>query len=98
MLKTALDQSRVRLAGKLTMKFNLTSGAGTVTILHAMYGSDAASKWQLWYSIDDGSTWQQVDSTINTNTKVFQTATFIINISGFIRFEVRRIDDGTTSE
>ena len=78
--------------GKLTMKFNLTSGAGTVTVQHAMFGIDATSRWQLWYSIDDGSNWQQVDSTRTTNTKVFQTATFTVNISGFIRFELRKVD------
>ncbi|MDR3666545.1 MAG: hypothetical protein P4L35_06870, partial [Ignavibacteriaceae bacterium] len=83
--------------GKLTMKFNLTSGAGTVTVQHAMFGIDAPSKWQLWYSIDDGSNWTQVDSTRITNTKVFQTATFTVNISGFIRFELRKADSSAVN-
>jgi len=91
-VKNGAKSARVHYDGKMTMKFNLTSGAGIVTIQHAMYGSDAATQWQLWYSIDDGSNWLQVDSTINTNTKVFQTASFTVNKSGFIRFEVRKID------
>ena len=81
--------------GKMTMKFNLTSGAGIVTVQHAMFGIDGASKWQLWYSIDDGSNWTQLDTTRITNTKAFQTATFTVNISGFIRFEIRKADSTT---
>jgi endonuclease G len=97
-VKNGTKSVRMKLAGKLTMKFNLTSGAGIVTVQHTQYnnGFDGASKWQLWYSIDDGSNWTQVDSTRTTNTTTFQTATFTINISGFIRFEIRRIDDATT--
>jgi endonuclease G len=97
-VKNGTKSVRMKLAGKLTMKFNLTSGAGTVTVQHAQYnnGFDGPSKWQLWYSIDDGSNWTQVDSTRTTNTTTFQTATFTVNISGFIRFEFRRIDDATT--
>lgn len=91
-VKNGTKSARVHYDGRLTMKFNLTSGAGTVTIQHAMYGSDSPTQWQLWYSIDDGSNWQEVDSTINTNTKVFQTASFIVNKSGFIRFDIRKID------
>lgn len=91
-VKNGTKSARVHYDGRLTMKFNLTSGAGIVTIQHAMYGSDSPTQWQLWYSIDDGSNWQQVDSTINTNTKVFQTASFTVNISGFIRFDIRKID------
>ena len=92
-VKNGTKSVRMRNAGKLTMKFNLTSGAGIVTVQHAIYAANAPSKWQLWYSIDDGSNWHQVDSTINTtNFTVFQTATFTVNVSGFVRFEVRKID------
>jgi DNA/RNA endonuclease G (NUC1) len=91
-VKNGSRSARVHYDGKLTMKFNLNSGAGNVTILHAMYGSDSPTQWQLWYSIDGGANWQQVGATINTNTKAFQTASFIVNLSGLIRFEVRKID------
>jgi endonuclease G, mitochondrial len=95
-VKNGTKSARMR-NGKLTMKFNLTSGAGTVTIQHAMFGIDGPSKWQLWYSIDDGSNWQEVDSTITTNTKVFQTATFTVDINGFIRFELRKSDSSAVN-
>jgi endonuclease G, mitochondrial len=90
-VKNGTKSARMR-NGKLTMKFNLTSGAGIVTVQHAMFGIDGPSRWQLWYSIDDGSNWQQVDTTRIANTNVLQTASFTVNISGFIRFELRKID------
>ena len=90
-VKNGTKSARLR-NGKLTMKFNLTSGAGIVTVQHAMFGIDGPSRWQLWYSVDDGSNWQQVDTTRLANTNVLQTATFTVNISGFIRFELRKPD------
>jgi endonuclease G, mitochondrial len=95
-VKNGTKSVRMKLAGKLTMKFSLKNGAGIVTVLHAKYGIDGDSKWQLWYSTDDGASWQQKDSSITTYTKAFLTATFTMNVTGFIRFEIRRIDDGTT--
>lgn len=93
-VKNGSRSVRMRNSGKLTMKFSLTSGAGIVTILHAIYGTfDVGSQWQLWYSTDDGASWQQKDSTISTTSYLtFQTATFTFNISGYIRFEIRKID------
>ena len=85
--------ARIHLAGKMTMKFDLTSGAGTVSIQHAIYGTtDAGTKWGLWYSTDAGSNWTQADSLRTTNTRTFQQADFTLNISGLIRFEIRQID------
>ena len=97
-VKNGTHSIRVRLAGKVTMKFNYKSGVGTVTVLHARYnnGFDGPSKWQLWYSVDDGVSWTQQDSTISTDSTTLQKATFIVNKSGFIRFEIRRLDDATT--
>jgi endonuclease G len=96
--KNGTKSVRVKLAGKVTMKFNFTNGAGIVTVLHAIYknGFDGPSKWQLWYSVDDGATWAQQDSTISTNDTTLHTATFIVHKTGFIRFELRRIDDAST--
>jgi hypothetical protein len=32
------------------MKFNSINGASSVSVLHAKYGTDASSSWELWYS------------------------------------------------
>jgi endonuclease G len=33
--------------GKVTMKFNSINGASSVSVLHAKYGTDASSSWEL---------------------------------------------------
>ncbi|MBS1513075.1 MAG: hydrolase [Bacteroidetes bacterium] len=90
--KNGSQSARVRNSGKLTMKFNLSNGASTVTILHAKYGSDASSTWQLWYSTNNGSTYTQTGGTITTSSTTLQTASFTVNVSGTIRFEIRKTD------
>jgi hypothetical protein len=94
--KNGTQSARVRNSGKLTMKFNRMAGAGTVTIAHAKYGTDANSTWQLWYSINSGSTFIQTGTTVTTSSTILQTASFTVNISGVIRFEIRKTD-GTTN-
>lgn len=95
-VKNGTQSARVRNSGQVTMKFDKTTGAGTVTILHAKYGSDASSTWQLWYSTNSGSTWAQTGSTVTTSTTTLATATFNVNIAGTIRFDIRKTD-GTTN-
>jgi len=93
--KNGTASARIKLLGKATMMFDLKSGAGTVTVKHAIYNSvlDAKSSWQLWYSTDSGNNWSQADSTILSDVKLtLQTATFHINKSGLVRLEVRKVD------
>jgi DNA/RNA endonuclease G (NUC1) len=94
-IKNGTASARVRNSGKITMKFNLTNGASTITIKHAKYGSDASTTWQLWYSVNSGSTWAQTGSTITTSATTLQTASFTVNVAGTIRFEIRKTDAAT---
>jgi endonuclease G len=91
--KTGSYSARVRNTGLLHMNFNKT-GAGTVTIQHAIFSTDGSSTWQLWSSTNSGSTWTQVGSTITTSSTTLQTATFTVNNGNAIRFEVRKISGG----
>ncbi|MBL0211221.1 MAG: PKD domain-containing protein [Holophagaceae bacterium] len=93
--KTGSQSVRVRNSGKLTMQFNWATGAKTVSVKHAKYGSDANSTWGLWYSTNSGGTWTQAGTAVTTSSTTLQTATFTLNISGAIRFEIRKTD-GTT--
>ncbi len=93
--KAGTQSARVRNSGKLTMKFDYTFGAGTVSVKHARYGTDASGTWQLWYSTDGGLTYLQSGSTISTTTATIQTATFTINVSGNVRLDIRKTDGGT---
>lgn len=93
--KVSAKSARVRNVGKLTQNFNRTTGAGTVSVKHAKYGSDANSTWELWYSTNSGSTWTKVGSTYTTSSTSLTTTTVTANISGTVRFEIRKISGGS---
>jgi endonuclease G len=94
-VKNGTKSVRIHNTGKLTMGFNVTTGASTVTIKHAVYGTDGSSAWQLWVSSNSGSTYTQVGSTITTSSSTLATATFNVNLAGTLRFEVRKTTGGT---
>ncbi|HEX3476448.1 MAG TPA: DNA/RNA non-specific endonuclease [Kofleriaceae bacterium] len=93
-VKTGAQSARVRNSGHVTMLFDRTTGAGTVTIHHASFGSDASGTWGLFASQNGGSTWAQVGTSRSTTGGSFSTATFTVNLSGTIRFEIRKLDGG----
>lgn len=91
--KTGVYSARIRNTGLMHMNFNKT-GAGTVSIQHAVFGTDGSSTWQLWSSTNNGSTWTQVGSTVTTSSTTLQTASFTVNNSNAIRFEIRKVSGG----
>jgi endonuclease G len=91
--KTGSYSARVRNTGLVHMNFNKT-GAGTVTIQHAVFSTDGSSTWQLWSSTNSGSTWTQVGSTVTTSSTTLQTASFTVNNANAIRFEIRKVSGG----
>lgn len=91
--KTGSFSARIRNAGLVRMNFN-KSGAGTVSIQHAVFGTDGSSTWQLWSSTNNGSSWTQVGSTVTTSSTSLQTANFTVNNGSAIRFEIRKISGG----
>lgn len=92
--KTGAFSARIRNTGLMHMNFNKT-GAGTVSIQHAVFGTDGPSTWQLWSSTNNGSTWTQVGSTVSTSSTTLQTANFTVNNANAIRFEIRKVSGGT---
>ena len=91
--KAGAFSARIREIGRVRMNFNKT-GAGTVSIQHAVFSSDGPSTWQLWSSTNDGSTWAQVGSTVTTSSTTLQTASFTVNNTNAIRFEIRKVSGG----
>src|SRR5215468_8552611 len=59
-VKTGAQAARIRNSGHVTMRFDRTTGAGTVTIHHASFSSDASGTWGLFSSQNQGSSWTQV--------------------------------------
>jgi endonuclease G len=92
--KNGAKSARIENSGLITMKFDVTNGASEVDIKHAVFSSDGSSTWQLWYSTDGGSTWTQTGSTITTSSTTLTTATFLMNINGNVRFQVRKLSGG----
>lgn len=93
-IKLGARAARVRNAGKLTMNFDRTAGATVVTVRHAAYGTDANGTWALFRSSNGGGSWTQVGSPVTTNGHTLATASFTVNVSGTVRFEVRKTDGG----
>lgn len=94
--KNGTQSVRVRNSGILSNNFDFTTGASTVTVAHALYSTDASSTWQLWYSTNSGTSFVQSGGTITTSTTTLQTATFTLNVSGNVRFQLRKTG-GTTN-
>jgi len=94
--KNGTKSARITSTGKLTLLTDKANGAGTVTVKHAAYGTDASSTWQLWYSTNTGASYTQVGGTITSISGNLATATFTVNVAGNIRFEVRKITGTTT--
>jgi len=91
--RTGNFSARIRNTGLVHMNFNKT-GAGTVSIQHAVFGTDGSSTWQLWSSTNNGSTWSQVGATVTTSSTTLQTANFTVNNANAIRFEIRKVSGG----
>ena len=93
--KTGTQSARVRNSGSLSMNFDLTGGAGVVTVAHAVYGTDASGTWELWASGNSGSTYAKVGSTITSSSPALSTASFTVNLTGTVRLQVRKTDAST---
>ncbi|MEH7094472.1 Ig domain protein group 2 domain protein [Neobacillus vireti] len=84
--KTGLQSARVRAAGAITMNFNV-SGAKSIQISHANFGTDSGANWQLQMSTNSGSTWTNVGST-NTSTSTLTVKTFALTQTASVRFRI----------
>lgn len=92
--KTGTKSVRIQNIGTVTMNFDITAGVSSISFNYAKYGSDANSTFELWSSINAGSTWQKVGSTITasstTLTKFSSTTTFATSV----RFQIRKLSGG----
>ena len=92
--KNGTKSVRIENTGTVTMNFDVTNGASQVTIAHGVYGTDASSTWQLWYSTNSGSSWTQTGGTTTTSSTTLATATYTMSVSGNVRFQVRKLTGG----
>jgi len=90
--KNGAQSARVRNSGTITMQFDIAGGATSVTVKHAVFGSDGSSTWQLWYSTNGGASFSQAGSTVTTSSTTLQTASFSLSVTGNVRFQLRKTD------
>lgn len=89
---------RIRATGNLTMNFNITTGLGTVTLSHGMYGTDANGTWRLEASTDNGATWTAyVSPTYTATSGTFATQTMTVNLPGNVRFRIVKLGTASTT-
>lgn len=93
-VKSGTKSVRIRNTGILSMNFTVSSPS-SVSIKHAVYGTDNSSSWQLWVSNDNGSTFTQAGSTVTTSSAQLATATFPVSKTGNLTFQIRKISGGT---
>jgi endonuclease G len=91
--KAGAASARVRNTGSISSGFDFAS-AGTVTVQHAVFGTDGASSWELWVSTNGGGSYSKVGSTVSTNSTSLQTASFAVNSAGAVRLSIRKVTGG----
>ncbi|MER2997558.1 DNA/RNA non-specific endonuclease [Pontibacter populi] len=88
--KSGTKSVRIRDLGTLEMQFDV-QGAQSVTIAHALYGTDGPSTWQLEASTNGGTSWTAVGNIVNTTSTTLQPVTFTVNYSSAVRFRVVKL-------
>ena len=83
---------RLRTGG-ITMQANKSGGLGTLSFLHAKYGTDANSTLTVEYSSDNGVNWTSL-GTVTVASTSLTSASFTVNQTGSVR--VRITKTGTT--
>jgi hypothetical protein len=90
-------QQGLTVPAVVEMKFDLPNGATKVTLLYGAYYTDAASSWKLEYSQDQGATWTQTGATSTDAGNWQRTATFLLNVSGPVRFRINKLGLGASN-
>ena len=85
-VKNGLQSARIR-SGFIAMNFDI-AGVKQISIKHAKYGHDADSKWQLYFSLDSGTTYLPIGAAIQETDTVLKTDSFAFNISKKVRFKI----------
>jgi endonuclease G len=91
--KTGAASARIRNTGSVNSDFDFASAA-TVTIQHAVFGTDGASSWELWASTNGGASYFKVGSTVNTSSTTLATASFNVNSATPVRLSIRKTGGG----
>lgn len=90
-------QRNIKDSALLQMNFDLPNGASKVTVWYGRYYTDDPSKWALEYSQDQGATWTQIGDVVTDATRNHKMATFLMDISGPVRFRINKLSETQTN-
>ncbi|GGF12743.1 DUF5689 domain-containing protein [Hymenobacter cavernae] len=90
-------QQNLSESAYVEMKFDVPNGATKVTLIYGAYYTDPASSWKLEYSQDQGKTWKQTGQTITDAGNWQRSITFLMDISGPVRFRINKLGLGTSN-
>lgn len=91
-------QQNLSTDGLVQMNFDLTEGASKVTLFYGKYYTDPASTFKLEYSTNGGTSWTQAGADVkDMPVEGSKQATFEVNITGNVRFRVRKLGLGTST-
>lgn len=72
----------------IEMNFDKSSGAGTITVYAAKYGTDANSYFHFEASTDGGVTWPNISSTFTVSSTTLTSYSWTPNLSGNVRVKM----------
>jgi uncharacterized repeat protein (TIGR02543 family) len=94
--KNGLQSVRIRNTGIVSMNFDRVNGIASLTIYHALYGTDASSTWRLEVSNNGGSSWDAyTSSAVTTSSATLTAQTFNVDLCGTLRFRIVKLSGGT---
>jgi endonuclease G len=91
--KTGAASARIRNTGSVSTDFDFSS-ASTVTVQHAVFGTDGSSTWELWASTNGGSSYFKVGSTVTSSSTTLATVSFTVNSATPVRLSIRKTGGG----
>jgi endonuclease G len=94
--KTGSKAARIRNNGAIRMLFDFPNGAKTVVLRHGVYAKDNqnTAMWEIRSSTDGGATWKRLGGA--TATSITERIAFAVNVTGKVRFEIRKMDGSAT--
>jgi endonuclease G, mitochondrial len=90
--KLGSKSARIRGNGYVEMSFGSSNGIGVVSLRHGKYGSDGTSTWVLQYSTNNGGTWINAGSAVNSTSTTLKTVNFTVNQGGAVRLRIQKTD------
>lgn len=90
--KYGTQSVRIQSTGIVSMNFDVSNGISSLTVYHALYGTDPNATWKIEVSNNAGSSWDAyVSSIVTTSTTTLTAQTFNVDLCGSLRFRIVKL-------